>query len=127
MRKRWPPPRSNERRATKFSARRSIGVGDVTRADDERRSDKWLTRAFAQRDLEVVIDFSERSTELHVDCCRDIQHLVPPSGMLRRRQAQTARGDKAVRVDLTPEPPVPPDLSAAPNPRAARRKRGRRP
>lgn len=85
----------------------------------------WST--FAQRDLEVVIDFIERSTELHVDCCRDIQHLAPPSAMPHRRPARTARRDKAVRVDVTPEPPVQPDLSAAPNPRAARRKRGGRP
>lgn len=84
----------------------------------------WST--FARRDLEVIIDFIQRSTELHVDCCRDIRRLAPPSQAPHRRPARTARSEKAVRVDVKREPPVQPDLSAASKPRAARRKRGKR-
>jgi DNA-binding MarR family transcriptional regulator len=85
----------------------------------------WST--FEPRDLEVIIDFITRSTALHVDCCKEIQRLAPPSPSPHRRPARTARRGRAVPVDLKPERREQAELSAVPRSRVARTKRGKRP
>jgi DNA-binding MarR family transcriptional regulator len=85
----------------------------------------WST--FEPRDLEVIIDFITRSTELHADCCKEIQRLAAPSRSLQRRPARTTRPAEAVPVDLKPERTQQPALSAVPRSRVARTKRGKRP
>ena len=81
----------------------------------------WST--FDPRELEVIINFITRSTELHVDCCKEIQRLAPPS--LQRRPARTASRAKTVSVESKEKRAVEPDLSAAPRMRVARTKRGK--
>ena len=78
----------------------------------------WST--FEPDELEAIIDFITRSTELHVECCKDIQRQTEPS--LSRRRARTARRGPAVLPESKRNRTVADD-SAAPRKGVARAKR----
>jgi DNA-binding MarR family transcriptional regulator len=62
----------------------------------------WST--FEPHDLEVIVDFITRSTELHVECCKGIQQRTAPLSSSHRRPARASHRGQATPVALEPRP-----------------------
>ena len=63
-----------------------------------------LWSSFEPRDLEVVIDFITRSTELAVDCCKTLQQEAPPGHARVIGSNTEGRASRAATAGYSPVP-----------------------
>lgn len=66
--------------------------------------DLWST--YSAEDLEVILDFTGKSTALAVECCKSLRQAAPPATS-RRRAPRTSSGAAAAANEKSPVPRPP--------------------